>query len=539
MTFDRQMQGNTQAQTVALPKRLPLVIEPSNRTDATNKDAKLLNAYMERNDKTGEIWIFKRPGLTQYLATKSGNGYGVCNWLGSIFAIFGSKLWLNDGDTGSVLDTTNGVYTFEFMPLNELVNFSTGNIVMSNGVAAYYAVNGLAAAVQIISRTLYTAGTFVVGHTYTIASAGTTNFALIGAPLFWNVGTIFTATGVGAGTGTAYELTNFPWDAVKGLGYLDGTLYAMSANASIRGSTQINNPGVWTDLLNRLTAQIESDKAVALAKQLTYIIALKNWSTEVFYDQKNATASPLGPVQGAKVNWGCVTANSLANIDGALCWLGTTRAGSVQVIIMDALKPRVVSTPAIELILDAATYTTVYAMGFKYNGHTFYVLTLKDANITLVYDLREDMWAQWTDTNGNYWPMVSATYNSTQDVIVQHETNGKLYKLDASVYVDDGAEFTSTIVTPNFDGGTRRRKTLAVLEFVADTVTGSKLSVRSNDNDYAVGGWSNFRYVDLGVKRPLLYNCGTFVRRAYELSHRANLPFRLQALEMQIDLGTL
>ena len=46
------------------------------------------------------------------------------------------------------------------------------------------------------------AGAFVVGRQYEILTAGTTNFTLIGAANS-TVGTIFTATGVGTGTGTA------------------------------------------------------------------------------------------------------------------------------------------------------------------------------------------------------------------------------------------------------------------------------------------------------------------------------------------------
>ena len=49
-----------------------------------------------------------------------------------------------------------------------------------------------------------TAGSFVIGNTYTIKTAGTTDFTLIGASDS-NVGTVFTATGVGAGTGTAAD----------------------------------------------------------------------------------------------------------------------------------------------------------------------------------------------------------------------------------------------------------------------------------------------------------------------------------------------
>ena len=47
-----------------------------------------------------------------------------------------------------------------------------------------------------------TAGAFVVGTTYTILTAGSTDYTLIGAADSV-VGTVFIATGVGAGTGTA------------------------------------------------------------------------------------------------------------------------------------------------------------------------------------------------------------------------------------------------------------------------------------------------------------------------------------------------
>ena len=48
------------------------------------------------------------------------------------------------------------------------------------------------------------AGTFIVGHTYTIATIGTTDFTLIGATSN-TIGSIFIATGIGTGTGTAID----------------------------------------------------------------------------------------------------------------------------------------------------------------------------------------------------------------------------------------------------------------------------------------------------------------------------------------------
>jgi hypothetical protein len=57
--------------------------------------------------------------------------------------------------------------------------------------------------INLSSTTTVTAGSFVVGTSYTILSIGTTDFTLIGAASN-TVGVVFTATGVGAGTGTAY-----------------------------------------------------------------------------------------------------------------------------------------------------------------------------------------------------------------------------------------------------------------------------------------------------------------------------------------------
>lgn len=56
--------------------------------------------------------------------------------------------------------------------------------------------------ITIAPRTTVTAGAFVIGTIYEIATAGTTDFTLIGAADS-NPGTIFTATGIGTGTGTA------------------------------------------------------------------------------------------------------------------------------------------------------------------------------------------------------------------------------------------------------------------------------------------------------------------------------------------------
>jgi hypothetical protein len=520
-----------QAPTVAQPPRLPLVIQPENRSESSNKDAKLLNGYVEKNEATGETWVYKRPGLLQTGATQTGNGYGVYNWLGDTYAIFGATMYKNGVALIGTLDTTGGVYRF-----SQCLG-TTPRMQFGNGVATYNYDAG-AGIVKIDPLLTITAGSFVVGIEYTILTVGTTDFTLIGASAN-TVGVIFTATGVGAGTGTATTPSNFPTTCVKGIGYLDGTVYVMDADASIRGCTSLNDPTSWTDLLNRLTAQIEADPGVALAKQLVYIIAIGQWSTEVFYDAQNATASPLGPVQGAKINFGCVNQDSVQEIDGVLFWIASNRSSAAQVIMVENLKPTIVSTKPIERLLGEVDFSAVHSWGLKYEGHRFYGITLKNENLTLVYDMTDKMWAQWTDANGNYFPIVSSTFLNDHTRLLQHETNGKLYLFDSDYTNDDGDMITVDLYTPNFDGQTRRRKTLNMMEFVGDQTEGSILQVRHNDNDYDSKKWSNPRKVNMALKKPVLTDEGTFLRRAYHIRHQCNTRLRIQAIELQLDIGTI
>jgi hypothetical protein len=277
---------------------------------------------------------------------------------------------------------------------------------------------------------------------------------------------------------------------------------------------------------------------VAMAKQLIYAIAFKQWSVEAFYDAGNATGSPLGPVPAAKGPYGCISQDSVREIDGGLFWLSTNKSAATQVCMMRNLTVEVVSSPAIERLLGEADFSKIYSFTLKYEGHKWYIFTLVNNDLTLAYDISTGLWAQWTDTNDHYWPIVDVTFeSSTGRTLLLGETNGKLYHLDSEYMTDDGALFNADIYTPNFDGGVDRRKTLNIMRILGDQVTGSTLKIRVSDDDYTT--WSNFRTVDLSQRRPFLPNCGTFYRRALHLRHRCNTRFRLRALDLQLDIGTL
>jgi hypothetical protein len=363
----------------------------------------------------------------------------------------------------------------------------------------------------------------------------------------------FTYNGVaGAGTGTV-KIPNFPESHVPGWAYLDGTLYVMDKGSKIYGTSTLqvggmggfDDPRIW-DLLSVIVARTSHGVGVCLAKHASYVVALKSAGTEFFYDKGNPAGSPLGPVQGAHSPYGCASASTVQDIEETILWVTSSVTLSPKVARLDNLAVTIVSTPQIDKILEKANLAaggTLKSWAFEHSGHKFYGLTLaaESNNMTLVYDLGENLWYQWTDPDGDYWPIVGATtkFDGVYTSFAQASSGGFIYSVAADYILpnDAGVVFPVDIYTPNFDGDTKRRKTLDAMFFDADQNTGGKLFVRVSHDDYQT--WTNFREVNLDQVRPTLTKCGTFIRRAWHIRHFANRPMRLKAVDLQIDLGTL
>lgn len=476
-----------QAPSIGVPPRVPFIIGPENRGKSTNKDAKLINCYVEI-DSDKNIHLFRRPGMLTWgvppLAAAA--GMGAYWWNGNVYSIFAGILYKNLAQVATGLDTTGGVYSF-----NSIMG-GDPKLVFQNGKAGY----------------AYDDTALVTGPLHVIDP-------------------------------------NYPEFTCKGIAYLDGFTFVLQhffgtsiTPAVIWGSVvnHVDTNGDW-DPLDFITAQMTADSGVYLAKQLVYVVCLKEWSTEFFYDAGNATGSPLAPAMNLRLSYGCATQDSVQAITDTLFWVSTNREASNQVVMVDKANLSIISTPEIDRLLRDADLTIVYSWHIKIDGHTFYVLTIKNNNLTLAYDINQNRWEQWTDANGNYIPILCSTRNQAGQTILQHETNGTLFFASTDYLDDNGALIPITVVTPRWDAGTSRKKNLSMMNFVADIVPGSIMTVQVSDDDYQT--WSQPRMVDLGTPYPNLPHCGTFRRRAWKFSLNNNLPWRLEAAELQFDLGTL
>ena len=99
----------------------------------------------------------------------------------------------------------------------------------------------------------------------------------------------YTVTGTPATPATGTITITCGRTTVPGIVYLDSYFFVMDTNAVIYNSA-LNDPTSW-DALDIITAEKEPGAGVALAKSQSYVIALKEWSTE-FLQQRQFSWQP-------------------------------------------------------------------------------------------------------------------------------------------------------------------------------------------------------------------------------------------------------
>ena len=531
-----------QSQTVAVPKRFPLVSRPGFRSTAFGlkdptvlspvSDAAMFNCYAELDPEDNAYWVEKRPG-TITLAIQAGGAGGVgigysapsTGIVAMPVAIFGPNMYVW---TGTVLSP---------------VTYSGGHsLPLVTGRAATFVqvpyTNTLSSTVWAANGSLW-AAVLLPGHipapSYTYS-----NVADFASSVPWIVG------------------------LCDGVAYLDSTLYVMDQNGAIWGSN-LNDITTWV-ATTVIQAGGRQDVPVCLAQQLEYVIALKSTSFRCFYNagasaQTAGVGSNLAWVEGADGNFGCLSAGGVQLIDQTLVWVSNNDKGTPQVVRMDGLQIQVISTPVIERLLQNIFITPfaqapslqnsiIYSNGIKRGGHRFYSVTIPVAatlngiGFTLVYDLDQQLWYVWFSPGLSYWSVVGVSSNAgvgagRQGVCCQDITSGAFYLMDIDqVYpTDSGAIATVDIYTASTDFGTRRSKTLNEMLFVADQTSGGAMMIRKSDNDFR--SWSPFRAVQLNRAQPRLTRCGSFRKRALNIRHSVAAPFRIKASDLALDRGVL
>lgn len=552
-------------------ERTPLTQPIETRDGTLTKDSKSVNGYFESRDNKREF--IKRPGLATVTLDNplpSSDGQGIYYYNGYIYSVVNNTVYKTNPSTnatttvGTITGTVKqcyftpsflGTYLFFHNQTNGyLINGSTGAFsqITNDKVAVVTILTGGTGYTDATASVTFSAppsgGTTATGTVQTTGGV-VTNITITNPGSGYVTAPTVTITDSGSGVNATASslLSYFPTTGlVAGVAFLDAYVFVGTPAGRVY-SCNVGDPTIWNPL-DYITAEAESDQSVAICKHLNYVMNFGQWSLEFFYDNANPIDSPLAAATSYKVEVGCANGDSVVPFEQTVAWIGTSLSNGKGIFLLDGTAPTRISTAYIDRILGNSDMSKVTAYSFKMNGHMFYVCSLHDLNITLVYDFNEKMWNQWTmyavgtATSGvtgiyaeqYFRPSYFTKVNN--DYYLLDDDNGTMYTMSDLYYTDAGAPIYYRAVSDIVDNGTTKRKFYQRLEIVGDKV-GAIMKVRHTGNDYKT--WSNYRSVDLSKPRAQIYLGGADRRRAWEFLCTDAVPLRLDSAEIDFKIGEI
>lgn len=453
-----------------------------NSRDNSTKDQRFINCFLETvKDKDGGKELFyckKRPGATRLIqptGASSSAPRGVYFWNGHIYSVYGSSIYSDTTLLSSAMTTSSGIVAFEETRPGAVTQY----LAINDGVKLF-----------LISAT--------------------------------NVVTIITV--------------NFPSPNTSDLVFHDGYLFVMKTDASI-WSCNFDDPTTWNPA-NFIYAQMENGIGVGLAHQNNYVVGFTDKQTQFFYDNANATGSPMNNADSTMQQVGCASQTSLQHTESMVFFVGNGTDGEPVVYSLDGTTGLNMISNAAENRMLAAEGSSIrqsYGLLFRVKGQYFYSLTLTSQARTLLYNIGNQTWTEWTGTSyATIWPYVSIAQNSNA-VIAQHTTDGYIYVLGNNTYQDNAVSFPMKFQSSKKDMETSKRKWFNRVELICDLQpTTAPVSIYYTDDDYQT--FTTPRVLDMS-QRCWFRGAGAARRRAWVIEATTNTDIRWECLEMDVMLG--
>lgn len=431
------------------------------------------------------IYVVKRPGFSTQSTPASGQtGQALLVWSGS----------------GSGLDVISA--------------FGAVNSTIYNGTSSLGTITGRATG---ITET-------VVGTTATLLVTSTDSTA-------WYYD-------AGVGTMTKISDSDFPGNAAQTLTgtfvHMDGFACVMTTSARIYAS-DLNSITSWT--ANSFGSHnVYPDKGVALVRHKNFLMAFGTESLEFWYNA-GLSPFPLARANAMTVKVGAVSPDAIAQIADSIFWCGSTPQGGLSIFQYDGGLSRI-SMPEIDGALLLAGASGISLTTIRFYGRSFVIV--KAGTITYVYCIEEKFWSEWSSSNPIWYKCAGVSVGGTMvNYAISNTSNsGKVYLMNHAnlTFTDDGTTYTARVQLPSMDFGNRKTKFWSEVELVGDQESSaSAVSLLYTDDDfqsYVTHGSS-----DLANDRVRFTRLGASRKRGWVVTHSANTPMRLEALEGRVTVG--
>lgn len=462
-------------------QRFSLIGSPQQRDGTSGKDQRFVNMYPELIKSPisdgKKYYLKKRPGTGLWNTFGSGAGRGIHYWSANnnLYSVIGNTVYWQTNPFLTLATSTGAVGWCEFKNSSNLAR-----LLLSDGTNLYV---------------IHT------DNTYDLVSGG-----------------------------------DFPTPHIANPVFLDGYIFLAGANSQSIFNSNLEDPTTWT-AGNFINAEMFPDNIIALAKTQNYLAVIKQGSIEWFYDNANATGSPMQRNAPAVTQFGCPAPQTVVQTEKQLIMVADTGAGGRTVWILDGFQPTEIANEPVREALDNEGSSISQATAFTVQcaGHKWYVLNLYAANRTFVYDFEEQMWHEWASPQGGRLAYDFATDNNTGTPYLLGSIGPGIVQMAATWYQELGVNFTCSVRTTKIDFDTQKRKRFYRLTMIGDAPNGDNnvpMTVQWSDDDYNT--WSSGTNLNLNGTYQTITQLGYSRRRAFQFSFTQPYPLRLEAFEVDI-----
>jgi hypothetical protein len=255
----------------------------------------------------------------------------------------------------------------------------------------------------------------------------------------------------------------------QGVVYLDGyffvadglAVYDKTISSRIYNSA-IDDPTTWvaTDFIS---ANLEGDPIIAIAKHHNHIVALGAATIQFFYNAGNPSGSPLAPRLDVFHNVGLGTFRSPKNnqyavvgdniyfigVEADQYGRGTYLDSNYDIYVLDNFQIKPITTPSIKEALTRVLGLFDLSV-IKWMGRNLLLASVYNTSEAYVYDIDYDIWYYWTisvrSSSGNF-----ILHNTGNRALSSGYIQQLAYYTYGSVEADNSTLIVPSISTPFID----------------------------------------------------------------------------------------
>ena len=321
--------------------------------------------------------------------------------------------------------------------------------------------------------------------------------------------------------------------------HMDGYQFFIT-KAGVVWNTDLNSLSAVT-ATSFLNAHSMPDGGRAVVRYRNFVVAFGDHSFEMFYNAGNATGSPLSRVDNSIRRIGVMRGQrTILTIGDTVYWIGRNAdTGKFGVYRLNGSEAEKISNASVDRLLAEGGMDNIGG-SFTMGGYSHVAFPAGDQKV-LCYCIETKFWWWFQHASAGVNPSMFAGGSMINGTVYYiGSSSRKIWTVTPSspVWIDGSVSYTMRAQTGYTNYGTYNRKFFKSLALIGDTQSSAaNINVSYSDDDSAYNTAVSINMVATAPQSYRLRRLGVSRRRAWRFENSSATPLRLEAVEIDYDVG--